>query len=287
MKKNQSSKTAEGVAIIRAIESAKPADIRICYDPFARMMVPTLSYYLSKWVIKSGLYGKYAQGLIELLVVRERYIDDFIKKTLQGKTGQVVILGAGFDTRAYRMPEMAGKRVFDVDHPDTQKVKLKRLARLTNIVRKPVTYVPIDFNSQSLADALFKKGYDPETETLFIWQGVTVYLNEESVDQTLAFISRNAASGSAVVFDYFDKKALQDTSRPEIKMMHRSAKLTQENFLFGIDSKHIENFMDERGFIKIVDSSAEALSRIYFTGKNSGRIVLNGFHIVSAKVKGS
>jgi methyltransferase (TIGR00027 family) len=101
--KQQPINTAEGMAIVRAIEASKPEGKRICYDPIARSLVSGIKFTHSKMVIDSGIYGRMFKGAIEFITVRERYIDDFLAKCLSEELDQVVILGAGFDTRAYRI----------------------------------------------------------------------------------------------------------------------------------------------------------------------------------------
>jgi methyltransferase (TIGR00027 family) len=284
MKKKQSSTTAEGMAILRAIEAKRPESKRICYDPIARMLVPDISVFLSKLVIDSGLYERMAPGAVAFITARERYIDDFLKACLNEGLDQVVILGAGFDTRAYRTAGIEKTRVFEIDHPDTQAEKLKRLKKVINPLPGNVTYVPVDFNTQTLAERLLTSGYNEQGKTLFIWQGVTVYLSTEGVDSTLVFIANHSGQGSAVIFDYFYNETLRDTSRPEVKMMQRAARVTGEGYLFGIDQGQIEPFLTRRGFRDIHNTGGVDLKRLYFTGPNAGRVVPEGCDIVSARV---
>jgi methyltransferase (TIGR00027 family) len=284
VKQKHSSTTAEGMALVRAIESARPEGKRICYDPIARSLVPGFAFTLSKLVIDSGIYGKIAPGWIEFLTARERYIDDFLKARLSEGLDQVVILGAGFDTRAYRVAGIEKTRVFEVDHPDTQDEKLRRLKKVIVPLPSHVTFVPADFNTQSLGERLFASGYDERGKTLFIWQGVTVYLTAEGVDSTLAFMANHSGPGSAVIFDYLYNETLRDTSRPDIRRIHQAARVTGEGYLFGIDEGKIEPFVTQRGFHDVRNADAEELTRLYFTGPNAGRVVAPGNAIASARV---
>src|SRR5262245_38222743 len=130
MKNKQSSTTAEGMALVRAIESQKPEDERLFYDPFARSLVNGFKFTMSKFFIDSGLYARMGGNELTFILARERYIDDFLKAMLHEGLDQIVILGAGFDTRAYRFPGIDKVRVFEVDHPDTQATKLQRLQKV-------------------------------------------------------------------------------------------------------------------------------------------------------------
>ena len=284
MKEKQSSRTAEGMALLRAIESSKPEGRRICFDPIARLLVPGISYTLSKLVIDSGVYDRIGRGAVEFITARERYIEDFLKSCLSEGLDQVVILGAGFDTRGYRIPGIEKTHVFEVDHPATQADKLKRLKKVFDPLPAHVTYIPIDFNTQTLAERLLAYGYDEQAKTLFIWQGVTVYLTEDGVDNTLAFIAHHSGPGSAVIFDYFYNETLRDTSRPEVRTMQRAARVTGEGYLFGIDAGQVEPFLTQRGFKDVRNTTGEDLKRLYFTGPNAGRVLPSGCDIVSARV---
>lgn len=288
MKQKQSSTTAEGMALVRAIETSRPEEERICYDPIARKLVPGFSYTLSKLVIESGIYAKMSNGTIEFITARERYIDDFLKTCLSEGLDQVVILGAGFDTRAYRTPGIEKTRVFEIDHPATQAEKIKRLNKVIGVPPANVTYLPVDFNTQTLAGRLLSSGYEEQGKTLFIWQGVTVYLTAEGVDSTLAFIAEHSGPGSAVIFDYFYNETLRDLSRPEVRTMHRAASVTGEGYLFGIDQGKTEEFLTQRGFRDVNNADAEDLKRLYFTGRSAARTIASGAAIASARVsKGS
>src|SRR5262249_6887035 len=120
--------------------------------------------------------------------------------------------------------------------------------------------------------------------TLFIWQGVTMYLTAEGIDSTLAFIVNHSGPGSAVIFDYLYNEALQDTSRRAIRMMRRSAQASGEGFLFGIDEGQIEPFLTRRGFRDVHNADAADLKRLYFTGPNARRAPMTGVAIASARV---
>jgi methyltransferase (TIGR00027 family) len=286
MNNKQSSRTAEGIALVRAIEAQRLEGKRICYDPIARALVNGISFFLSKLVIDSGIYERLSRGAMEFIIARERYIDDFLKACLGEGLDQVVILGAGFDTRAYRIVGIEQTRVFEIDHPATQAVKLKRLKKVIDPLPDHVTFIPVDFNTQTLGERLLARGYNEQGKTLFIWQGVTVYLTPEGVDSTLTFIANHSGPGSAVIFDYFYNETLRDPSRPEVKMMHRTARVTGEEYLFGIDEGQIEPFLTRRGFRDIRNATPEDLKRLYFTGPNAGRVLSTGIAIASARVSG-
>ena len=281
MNKKQSSTTAEGMALMRAIESSRPEDVRICYDPIARSLIPGIKFTLSKLFINSGLYGRFAPGAIEFIIARERYIDDFLRTCLNEGLDQVVILGAGFDTRAYRISGIEKIRVFEVDHPATQAEKLKRLKKVIDPLPGYVIFVPVDFNTQTLAERLLAGSYNEQGKTLFIWQGVTMYLTPEGVDSTLAFIADHSGQGSTVIFDYFYNETLRDM---RLKSTGWILRVIHEKLIFGINEGKIEPFLTQRGFRDVHNADAEELKRLYFTGPNAGRTPDKGVGIASARV---
>ncbi|HMM19870.1 MAG TPA: class I SAM-dependent methyltransferase [Selenomonadales bacterium] len=281
MKRDQSSATAEGMALLRAIEASKPAGKRICYDPIARSLIPAIKFILGKLTVDSGLYGRFAPGAMEFIIARERYIDDFLIACLREGLDQVVVLGAGFDTRAYRIPGIEKARVFEVDHPATQAEKLKRLKKVIDPPPGHVGFIPVDFNAQTLAERLPAGGYDEQGKTLFIWQGVTMYLTPEGVDSTLAFIAGHSGPGSAVIFDYFYTETLRDM---KLKSTRRILRVIGERLTFGIDEGEIESFLVRRGFRDVRNADGEELKRLYFTGPNAGRTVSKGVAIASARM---
>jgi methyltransferase (TIGR00027 family) len=225
-----------------------------------------------------------APGGVGFVVARERYIDDFLITSLNDGLDQVVILGAGFDTRAYRIAGMQKTRVFEIDHPSTQAEKLKRLQKVIDPLPNYITFLPVDFNSQTLADRLPASGYDGHAKTLFIWQGVTYFLTREGVDSTLAFISAHSGPGSALIFDYFYNEVFNDATNGYAKTLRRAAQLSGEEYMFGIDRGQIESFLTSRGFRDVHNTTIEDLKQLYFTGKNAGRIVPHDVAIASAKV---
>jgi len=285
MRRHQTSLTAAGIAVARAIESKKPEGERICYDPFARRFAPGWLYFLTVLFVKSGYAERRGPGVMGYLAVRERYIDDVLQEFLGKGLQQLVILGAGYDARAYRFGELKQVRVFEVDHPATQADKLARVQVIFGALSAHVTYVAVDFNTQTLEQRLEESGYDPTLKTLFIWQGVTMYLTAGAVDDTLYFVVRHAALGSAVVFDYIYRSVLDEVQKHgEVSNMRRYRFMTGERLTFGIEEGAVETFLKERGFRQIRDMDAQGLKQVYFTGKNAGRKVTSGYGIVVAQV---
>ncbi len=286
MRKSQSSMTAIGIAIVRAIESEKPETERICFDPYARQFVNGALYHFVKFFDRLGYSEHRGPGVMGFLTVRERHIDEYLKTCLSNGVQQVVILGAGYDARAYRFEEFKhGIKVFEVDHPATQQAKMKRLQKIFGAVPPHVTYVPIDFNIQTLEQRLRECGYDEHAKTMFIWQGVTQYLTPEGVDSTLVFVAQHSAPGSSIIFDYMYTSLLDGTVKHgEVGQMRRNRWLSNETLAFGIPEGAITTFLEQRGFTQVHDANYKYLHDTYLIGNNAKRTVADGYAIASAVV---
>jgi methyltransferase (TIGR00027 family) len=286
MRKNQSSMTAIGIAILRGIESEKPEGERLCYDPYARKFVNGVLYNLIRFFDRMGYSEKKGPGVIGFLAVRERHIDEFLKTQIQAGAEQVVILGAGLDARAYRFDELKKIRVFEVDHPASQASKMEKVRRVLGQLPAYVTYISVDFNTQTLEKRLPESGYDKSRKTVFIWQGVTQNLTPEAMDSTLTFIAQHSPAGSSVIFDYMYPTLLDGTvKRGEVANMRSRRWASGEMLVFGIPEGTVTAFLEQRGFTDIKDADHKRLQEAYLCGKNVSRTIAYGYAIASAMVK--
>ena len=283
MTTTQTSTTAKGIAAMRAIETEKGAERSICVDPFARRLTTHTFYLLSKWF--SGYGERRAPGTQGFIVCRCRYFDDYFRECIRSGLKQIVILGAGLDSRAYRKETIeACVRVFEVDHPATQASKIARIKKVLGTIAPFVVYVPIDFNEATL-DKLLDAGFDRGQRTLFIWEGVAYYLEPAAVDATLSWIRTNAAPTSRLIFDYMYTSALTTSNkRGEVKRMQRYQRFTGEGLVYGIEKGQITEFLIKRGFRNIVDANSDRLRQLYCTGANRERTVAEIYAIVHAEV---
>ena len=286
MPENRGSRTALFVAVVRAVESSKPEHLRICNDPYAHRFVSRAFFHLARLFERQGRTERIAPGVFGFMVGRERHTDEYLRTRLHAGLEQLVILGAGYDARAYRFSELAGRvRVFEVDHPASQEAKLARLRKILGAVPEHVVYVPMDFAKQDLGSALLASGYDPGSRTLFIWQGVTQYLTPDVVDATLGFITSYSGEGSSVIFDYIYTSLLDGTAEHnEIAQMRESRWFKQEPLTFGLPEGSVRSFLERRGFTEVHDADAAFLHKTYFTGANETRSVAHGYAIASAVV---
>jgi methyltransferase (TIGR00027 family) len=289
MKEEKPSISAEIDAGVRNFETNKPEHERLCYDPIAiafigktgrviRKIPPLLR--LVRWYIKQR-----HPFLYDCIPARTRYIDEYVNHCIDDGIEQLIILGAGYDSRAYRMERLKEKIVvFEIDLPTIQKLKIQRLKKIINPLPSNVVYIPIDFNTETLQQKMAQGGYDKDKKSLFIWEGVTPYLTAEAVDETLHYVATNSRPGSFLVFTYILKSVVDGTC--ELKEAARIRKAFDiEGLMFGIEEGTIESFMSERGYHKINEISGDYYESEYFTGKNQNRKGCNLCRVVTAKVK--
>jgi len=283
MRFNQSSLTALSTAAMRAIEMEKPADERICSDSLARKFIPAWYYLLMKRVSATDYAERRAGGDLSFIVARCRYMDDLLSESLDRGLQQLVILGAGFDSRAYRFGQLgSGIKVFELDHPATQRAKVKKLTRVLAPGGWPgyVTFIPIDFNQETLEARLPEGGYSEQLITLFIWEGVTPYLDAPAVDSTLAFVAHHSTPGSAIVFDYLCRQPAVPLKRDIVDLLVSFLRtFSKEVRSFKIEQERIGPFLRSRGFSQVRSINGADLHARYFTGNNAGRKMTTGYGI--------
>src|SRR5262249_10527642 len=154
-----------------------------------------------------------------VVVMRQRYAEDELDKAVGRGVAQYVSLGAGLDSFAYRRPDLAGSvRVFEVDHPATQQWKRARLQELRLPLPSNLTFIPLNFDQQTLPQGLRAGGHRSELLTFISWLGVTMYLTEEAVFATLRDVA-SLASGSEIVFQYALPESLLDEENRHLLAM--------------------------------------------------------------------
>jgi len=199
---------------------------------------------------------------IAYMQVRTRLIDDAVRAFVAGGGRQVVVLGAGYDCRALRMPELAGARVFEVDQPSTQGHKRAVLDRLA--ARSPAHYLAWDFETRPMDDlpgALADAGHDPAVPTVTIWEGVTMYLTEAAIDASLRAIASWSAAGSVLALTYMTRQRLQRSVA--VRALRAVVRSLGEPFRFGWDPDELPGYLAVRGFVLTGDvSTADAAHQL-------------------------
>lgn len=209
-----------------------------------------------------------AKGIYEYVIARTKYIDGIFKGALAQGFDQILIFGAGFDTRALRFSNQDSKvRIFELDVPSTQNAKINRYRKLNLNVPPNLFFVPIDFDRESLPDKLESAGFDRNKRSLFILEGLVMYLQSESVDQTFRVIQSYAGKESEIVFDYVYASVLRGEGlyQDERGISEAVAK-AGEKWSFGIEKGAIGNFLGRYNLKLLDEKDASGLEEMYFTG---------------------
>jgi methyltransferase (TIGR00027 family) len=212
------------------------------------------------------------------VAVRTRYIDDVLRDALRSGVEQVVILGAGFDSRAYRIRGIERTRVFEVDHPLTQAEKRNAVAQRLGALPPHVMLVPIDFSTHTLDTVLPGAGYRTEARTFFICEGVTHYLSAPDVDALFRFVSRSAAAGSRMIFTYIHRAILAGPATfagadKTLATVRRSG----EPYTFGFDPSELREYLAARDLILIEDVGARTYRERFLIPLGRGQEQLSEF----------
>lgn len=170
-------------------------------------------------------------GIVRAMMIRTRFIDEALERAIAGGATQVAVLGAGFDSHAYRCRELlAHARVFEVDRPVTQALKRQRVLEAVGDPPDNLTYVPIDFQHEDLREVLTRHGYETSRRTFFILEGVTMYVPEEAVRSTFAFIAAHPP-GSSVVFDFVSRPMVDFLATGNLDAIPEAARPGYQRFL--------------------------------------------------------
>jgi len=205
------SPTATLVAAARALYGGLPIPWQVAPDPGAPELLPAWLGLPARFagrldrVTAGALHlalGSAFAGMTYHIALRTHLIDEALREALRRDIRQVVLLGAGLDNRAARLPELAPLTVFEVDHPATLSYKEARLARAGRRRPPNVTTVPVDFERDRLEERVRAAGLAAESRSFWIWEGVTIYLTRPAIASTLAAVARSAAPGSRIALTY-------------------------------------------------------------------------------------
>jgi methyltransferase (TIGR00027 family) len=190
--------------------------------------------------------------------VRTKFVDATLEEGLRDGALQVVILGAGFDSRGYRFQDrLRGVRFFEVDYGPTQEYKKQRVKEVLGGLPKHVRYIAMDFTKDDLLTQLRKGGYLERLKTLFVWEGVTMYIPESAVKQTLGFVRNHSAPGSTIVFNYFL------SGMPSINNPNSRYARWGEPMIFAFPGKGAADFVRNQGLEVVSDLNQGEVPRKY------------------------
>jgi methyltransferase (TIGR00027 family) len=270
MREGHASATAEHNALFRALDSFRPPRDRLIDDPlaggflgFPLSLVHRLAAVPGIRTFVPWFIDRRWPGVRTAVVARTRLIDDTIARLLADGVEQLVVLGAGFDSRAWRIPGLRSAAVFEVDHPATQAAKRQALDR-AGVAHDHVRFVPVDFACDDLASRLTAAGYLETRHTLFLWEGTTNYLTEPAVDSTLRWCAR-AKPGSILLFTYVHSDIItKPGSFAGSDRLFASLERFGERFTFGIHPDDLAAFLSKRGLSLESDLSCPEFRARYY-----------------------
>lgn len=283
---SKTSRTAEFTCLARAQSYLEK---RECYksDDYISMVI--MNSFV-KALIKNPLGRRIFMnmrpaGMYEYIISRTKYVDLEFKQALQEGMEQILIFGAGFDSRAIRFQGLSGNtRIFELDAPVTQNAKIERYKE-KGIISGDLTFIPIDFDKQSISERLTSSGFEKGKKSLFLLEGLTMYLQPESVEKTFKIIEEFAGAGSRIVFDHIYASVLRRENLYEgEKELYERVLEQNEGFCFGIEKGSIDGFLAAYGFKAQKVMTSKALEDMFFKDAQGKRVAMvNGTHcIVSA-----
>ena len=268
--------TAQGVAKQRLIETIAGPEKSVINDPYAANFVmgsgviKLMGHRLNVW-----LTSKLAPGFHEHLISRTRFVDDLIEKSAKEGIEQYVILGAGYDSRAYRLNLPNSLKIFEVDQPEVSDIKLSKLPKdLPNL--KNVRYVNVDFSYQTLREQLITAGFDKAKSTIFTLEGVAQYITKEALNSTLKELSSVTEGARSIFFMSYVNELLNEDPAAcfgkgypnPIKKANLikslSAKVGEPWISFYRDEE-LESILSQNGYSITENVTLEDLNSLYFS----------------------
>ena len=287
----KAAQTGPGAMVLVAIEQAFPESERIVDDDLAYRILP-LGSRMNVWIssrIKDWLIKKTEEkvpGLWGGIMARKRYIDDVVSRAAEDHVEALVNLGAGFDTRAFRLQALAEVPAWEVDQSQNIDAKRARLEDMFQEAPTRVNLVPIDFDHEDLATVLASHGYEASTKTFFIWEGVTQYLTEAGIRGTFDFLARTPA-GSRLVFTYTPKDFIEGEVVYGQEYLYKKMLLKDKIWFFGFDPENINDFLGKSGWRGLEHLGYDELGERYVkpTGRDLQHMAIE--RIVYAEKSGS
>ncbi len=283
----ESSRTAAYTCTCRAASYLESNPLLKSDDHIAVKLLPRFVKYLLKLGILN-LKGRISpEGIYPYVIARTKYIDSIFQNAVKNGVEQVVIFGAGFDSRAIRLTDQnTNIKVYEIDTNFTLNAKTKQFGKRGLVKPENNIYMPIDFDKEKIKLKLDDSSFNISKKTLFILEGLIMYLSEKAIDDTFKLINDYSLPGSLLVFDYIYASVLrQELKYFGEKSIYERVKKDGESWTFGIEEGEIEKFLNYYNFNLIEHLNSNTIEDKYFKNE-SGKIItkVNGTHcIVLAK----
>lgn len=279
MQEGKFSRTAQRVAIRRAAHQLLD-EPKVLDDPLALRIIGSEAAAALRSDPKE--HHAFSRAFRAFMAARSRFAEDELARAVADRVTQYVILGAGLDTFAYRNPH-PGLRVFEIDHPATQAWKREQLQSAGILIPPSLTFVPVDFEHQTLANALARSGLNTNAPAFFSWLGVTPYLTREACMTTLNVIAKMPA-GSGVVFDFaIDPALLNAGQRQALDALSARVARYGEPFQLFFDPAKLQDELKTLGFHRTEFLQGAQINARYFKDRSDGLCVRGGLgHLMGA-----
>src|SRR5215471_10346875 len=285
MEASRPSGTAESIAFMRALHLLVDDDPKIFADPLAEAFLSPEQATALK-TTPQAFQTLEMRTLRAVFVVRQRYAEEELAKALARGVSQYVILGAGLDSFAYRHTDLQQTvHVYEVDHPASQRWKRQRLTELGIALPNNLTFIPIDFEVQTLAAGMAASSFKHDEPAFFSWLGVTQYLTTEAVLSTLQYVASSAAPGSEIVFQILLPPAtLSAEDQAVVTVASQYAAQQGEPFKSFFEPTTLEAQLRAMGFTQVLHFTPTEATTLYFQGRRDGLRLPNTFELIKARV---
>lgn len=273
----QASRTAQYMALFRALESSRRGD-RLFDDPLASRFLP-LGLRAAAGAARAGPLHRPIERYIDRrwpgartsAIARTRLIDDWLRAAVRDGAEQVLILGAGFDTRAFRLDCLNGLPVYEVDRPATLAAKERALGGMGG-ERGDVERVAADFSRGGLAQDLAGAGFDSSVSTCTIWEGVAHYLDGEAVHETLELVASCTPPGSRLLWTYVHRGAIDGSHEFDgLEPVRGAVTRAGEPWVFGLTADEVPEYLSARRLRLLEDVGSVEYRRRYLHSDSDQR----------------
>ncbi len=261
----------------KAFEDFLPQDQRVIHDPLARYYAGAPGMRMVKMMHLIN------PSIRKAIALRARYFDDHSRRCIKDGYDQIVLLGAGYDSRYVRLDEFRHATVFELDLNSTQVIKKALTRRLYGRLPANVCYVAIDFSQDSVTDRLLKAGFQTHRRTLFIWEGVTLFLNQDIIEQTLGQLAE-LTHDSRIIFDFVPPELVDDqTDYQGNRQLLKLCADIQEPLTFGCAPEKMPGILKGLGYDQVKIVSLPQANKIY-CGSDK---IEDSYYFATARISGN
>ncbi len=261
----------------KAFEYTLPPEQRVIEDPLAKYYAGEIGMKVVGWMQAIN------PSVRKAIVLRARYMDDYARECLNQGFQQVVLLGAGYDSRFLRLSEFKEAKIFELDLNSTQVIKKTLTRRILGKLPENVTYVSIDFSQDSITDKLTKAGFQRHKKTLFIWEAVTLFLNQDIVEETLGRLAE-LGRGNRLILDFIPPELIDDeTDYKGNRELLKLCASVQEPLTFGCSPEKMKEILFRLGYSNVKILSMRETNWMYCGSED----VEDSYFFATAEITGS